>query len=349
MTKLNYYKELDGVRAVAALLVMLLHFFNGNTGNSFIALLCKKVFLIGEVGVTLFFVLSGFLITRILLVSKHEKNYFSYFYIRRTLRIFPLYYLFLIIYYLLMPFLIPINSDGGIYYWFYLQDLAITFQWITNGPIYFWSLAVEEHFYLFWPLIIWYFKNKQIVFIVFAILLLAFFVRLWLLFIHKEPFYFTFSRIDELSIGALLAIQEAEKKWTIKSKNKFLLIFVCITIPFIVLFTKFSGLANPVIQVVKFIFMAFASYGLIGYIINANKDNLLKKILKSKPFLFTGKISYGLYVYHSLCFTIMDKYFPINSLGLRFLISFSFCFIIASLSYYLFERFFLKLKLSFSY
>src|ERR1700755_1520169 len=94
---LKYYKGLDGVRGLAALMIMFYHFTpdSSNTG-SFLHFL-KKISVIGQSGVTLFFVLSGFLITRILLASKPNKDYFKKFYTKRALRIFPLYYLFLII------------------------------------------------------------------------------------------------------------------------------------------------------------------------------------------------------------------------------------------------------------
>ena len=102
--KLKHFKELDGVRAIAALMVMFFHFFQNLDTQNVILISVKKYAIFGQTGVSLFFVLSGFLITRILLNTKHSESYFKNFYIRRALRIFPLYYLFLIIFYFLIPF-----------------------------------------------------------------------------------------------------------------------------------------------------------------------------------------------------------------------------------------------------
>jgi len=101
--KLQHFSELDGIRAIAALMVMFFHFFQHLETSNSILLLVKKASIFGQTGVSLFFVLSGFLITRILINTKDTPNFFYNFYLRRTVRIFPLYYLFLIIYFLLFP------------------------------------------------------------------------------------------------------------------------------------------------------------------------------------------------------------------------------------------------------
>ncbi len=150
--KLIYYKNLDGIRAIAALMVMFFHFFASIKINTPTLSVLLKLSIFGQTGVTLFFVLSGFLITRILISTKHNTDYFKNFYLRRTLRIFPLYYLFLLIYYYIYPLIFntgftPIKDQ--LYFYAYIQNFAETFHWTANGPNHFWSLAVEEHFYLF--------------------------------------------------------------------------------------------------------------------------------------------------------------------------------------------------------
>src|ERR1035437_8616931 len=128
---LKNYKELDGIRAIAALLVMMLHFFGDEPmGGNKILDVVKVLARFGQTGVTLFFVLSGFLITRILLATKNNNNYFKTFFIRRALRILPLYYLYLIIVFCIIPLFtndfIPFKENW--YYWVYLQNFAITFN-----------------------------------------------------------------------------------------------------------------------------------------------------------------------------------------------------------------------------
>lgn len=130
--KISYYKELDGVRAIAALMVMVFHFFLYLKTSVPTLLVIKKLTGIGQTGVSLFFVLSGFLITRILLKTKNNEHYFKSFYIRRAIRIFPLYYFFLAIYFFLIPIIkntsfIPFNEQ--FYFWVYLDNIPMTFKW----------------------------------------------------------------------------------------------------------------------------------------------------------------------------------------------------------------------------
>jgi peptidoglycan/LPS O-acetylase OafA/YrhL len=101
---MKYFKELDGIRAIAALMIMFCHFFQILNNKTAGFLFINKLANLGGTGVSLFFVLSGFLITRLLLKSKFDKKYFLNFYVRRALRIFPLYYLFLTIYYFIYPY-----------------------------------------------------------------------------------------------------------------------------------------------------------------------------------------------------------------------------------------------------
>ena len=150
--KLEYYRQLDGVRAIAALMVMFSHFFVLNHSDHGILHAVNKISVLGQTGVSLFFVLSGFLITRILLATKQSPGYFADFYIRRSLRIFPLYYFFLALYFFIIPLIQHVPSvpwDHQFSYWIYLQNFAMIFGWSQTGPGHLWSLAIEEHFYLF--------------------------------------------------------------------------------------------------------------------------------------------------------------------------------------------------------
>ncbi len=220
--------SLDGVRAIAALMVMFFHFFQNLTPNNTGVSLLKTLSSFGQTGVSLFFVLSGFLITRILIREKNQTCiFFVNFYFRRSLRIFPLYYFYLILVFVIIPFNhhveIP-DLSKQIYHWVYLQDFAITFNWDFVGPVHFWSLAVEEHFYLFFPLIVYYLKEKYLVYALAAIILSSIIVRYFLTKAHGyEVFYFTFSRLDELVLGAILAILEINKKLTADKAASFYL------------------------------------------------------------------------------------------------------------------------------
>lgn len=178
--KLKHYNELDGVRAIAVIMVMFYHFFKDVDVHHDILILLKKLSLFGKTGVSLFFVLSGFLITRILLNTKQNDSYFKSFYIKRVLRIFPLYYFFLVIYYFVVPFFLNqsfAEFSQQIWYWTFMQNFALTFDWNSVGPIHYWSLSVEEHFYLFWPLIIYYCSLKNIKWVILFLCVISFLVR----------------------------------------------------------------------------------------------------------------------------------------------------------------------------
>jgi peptidoglycan/LPS O-acetylase OafA/YrhL len=341
--KLSYYKELDGVRGVAALMVMFFHF--SQTFETFAFF--KKIAVFGQTGVSLFFVLSGFLITRILLSTKDSPNFFLNFYARRAVRIFPLYYLFLGIYYFLLPLIFntPIPAFNlQMYHWVYLQNVAMTFNWKFEGPGHFWSLAIEEQFYLFWPCLVFFLSNRKIVILSVSIIVLAFFVRLFLVNHHYEVFYFTFCRIDELAVGALLAILEVKNKLISKNASRFLLLFVLIIIPTIIIWIFYTGLGNPILQTVKFMLLSFSYFSIIGFVISIKDIHPIKKMLEFKPLLFSGKISYGLYVYHPICFWILYRYYNTSTIVLNFILAFGVTYLIAAASYYLYEVRFLKLK-----
>ncbi|HEV9036420.1 MAG TPA: acyltransferase [Puia sp.] len=349
--RLPYLKQLDGVRAIAALMVMFLHFFNGLGGNQSLLGILGHYAVIGQTGVSLFFVLSGFLITRILLVTKEGPHYFSDFYIRRVLRIFPLYYLFLIIYYFFVPLLVHSSSvpfSGQVYYWVYLQNFAETFKWHAVGPPHFWSLAVEEHFYLLWPCLVFFLSKKGIKIAVVVILFLAVGCRLELLREGREVYYFTLTRMDDLAIGALLAVWETEGRLK-GSAKKFAIGLVLTVIPTILLWKVVTGKSIGSMQVIKFNLVALCGFCLVGFAIAARETSFFYKLMSSRFFRFTGRISYGLYVYHPLCYPLIEYYFPTISVPARFLVSFGATYLIAGLSYYLFEAKFIALKKYFAY
>lgn len=343
--KLVYHKPLDGVRAVAAWMVMFFHFFIAIQANNSLLMWVKKIAVFGQTGVSLFFVLSGFLITRILLNDTTNKHYFYHFYMRRSLRIFPLYYLFLILYYWVFPIILQQPSSApSIYHWFYLQDIAMTFKWPMNGPDHFWSLAVEEHFYLFWPLVVYFCSPKRLSYWIAGILLVSIATRWYLIQRHLEVFYFTFTRMDELAIGALLAIAEAKKMLTPKHARKYVYLSVGLLLPALGFWLFMNGKGNTIVQLFKCVAFAGAYWGCLGFLIASKETVWVRKSLQHPFLLYTGKISYGLYVYHPFCFLWYERHTITNSLLLNFVICCGLAYAIASLSYYLIEQQFLQLK-----
>lgn len=353
--KISYIKELDGVRGIAALMVLFFHFFFRLETEDAFLLAVRKISYFGETGVSLFFVLSGFLITRILLNTRQSERFFYHFYLRRSLRIFPLYYLFLAVHYFIFPLIKHEPHDPfpmQAVYWIYMQDFALTFNWAAEGPGHFWSLAVEEHFYLFWPLLVYYLDSKKLLYIISGIIITALLTRGLLINNDNEYRFFTFSRIDELAMGALLAVMEAKGKLAQVKQNKqrFLLFFIISAVLMLLFWQSLTNTsASFFFKLTRFTILGFIYFSFIGFVITASQGLFIKKILRSAPLLYTGRISYGLYVYHPICFWLSKQFFKTGNMGVSMVLAFIFTYIIASGSYYLFEKRFLNLKKYFEY
>jgi peptidoglycan/LPS O-acetylase OafA/YrhL len=352
--RLEYYKSLDGIRANAAFMVIFLHFFKGQFGISVTTDIWKifdKISIVGQAGVTLFFVLSGFLITRILLSTKENENYFKVFYMRRVLRIFPLYYFFLLCYYFLPLLwngvLAPLRDQFC--YYTYLQSFSATFRWKADGPGHFWSLAVEEHFYLFWPLIVYYLSTKNLYRVIWGIIVMAILLRIYMLNQGYEVYYFTFTRFDSLAIGALLALMETKDLFKRENARKFLVLILLLSIPTAISWIFLTGHQNILVQVFKYDFVSFSFFGFIGIVLCVNQRNWFNRILTSNFFSYSGKISYGLYVYHPFAFVLSVKLFHFSYWPLTLLGGVGMTFLIAAMSFHFFEDKFLSMKKFFKY
>ncbi|RZK01610.1 MAG: acyltransferase [Flavobacterium sp.] len=348
--KLKHIKELDGIRAIAALMVMLFHFSGQIPATNAFNQLFRKIAPYGQTGVTLFFVLSGFLITRILLSTKENNNFFKTFYLRRALRIFPLYYLYLIIELIIVPSISkgPTIESNTWYFWFYLQNFAFTFDWPANGPNHYWSLAVEEHFYLFWPFLVYFLNEKNIKKLCISFILLSLLIRVMLMMNGYGGFYFTFTNIDSLAIGGLMALFEREGKISGVTKVYFAG-FVVLFIPLGIINWFVSGKGLDIVQLFKTPITALAYFFLILFAINTKKGRAINSFLTGKPLTFLGKISYGLYVFHPLCFTYCATYINLNNWVLNLLLQTSITIVVAALSFNFFESLFLNLKSKFEY
>lgn len=349
---IKYYKNLDGIRAIAALLVLVFHFFQSLDFGPQVAPFIDNMAIMGSFGVSLFFVLSGFLITRILIASVHESGYFKTFYIRRALRIFPLYYLFLILWYFIYPHftgtaIAPIKDQ--LIYYTYQQSFPLTFNWSLQGPGHFWTLGVEEYFYFFWPLVVYY-LNKKNLFRFSLLLILAALVTKWILIGNNyNDAFFPLARFDALAMGAILALLEFKSYFKKENAWKFLTVMFLFMVITVLCNTNFVFKLKDEFQVCKFTFIAVIAFGMIGYLLCISPDALLNKILKTNFFTFSGRISYGLYVYNPLVFGIVSKCFSADQWIMAALAGILAVYVVSVLSYYCFEKQFLKLKKYFSY
>ncbi len=306
--------ELDGLRGVAIAMVFLFH-FTGWISLQFSPQILKYFFLafsFGWAGVDLFFVLSGFLITSILLETKGRPNYFLNFYARRALRILPAYYGCLIVTFLIL-YLAPAARQAfhDIYrlqawYWMYMQNwLVAAFQ--NPAPDlgflgHFWSLAVEEQFYLVWPLLVYLLKPRQLFVACMFFIVASLLARICLTVIDPSTaaqrfmYLSTVTRADCLSFGAVVAtlvhlnVSEALLRRVIRLALPISLLCLAIVIVFDPLHSMWGNL--PMVSV-GLSATGLASMGLLLHVITSPSS-----LLRRRPLRLMGKYSYGVYLYH---------------------------------------------------
>lgn len=354
----GYVPQLDGIRGLAIILVISFHYW----GNI-------PIFSFGWCGVDLFFVLSGYLITSRLIDLQQQKNSLKKFYINRALRILPLYYLTLIIFYIGFNLLVKKQN-------FYLFDFynhnrlsfVLFFQnWsiiTSHGPReifldHFWSLAIEEQFYLIWPLFLYSFWQKKFFYkLIISLIILIIITRTIIYFQYPGKsdynYYYnnTFCRMDSFLVGGCLLLLQ---KSNIKFKN-FTLYYWGILLIIIsgILFIGNADVSNPFLSTIGYTLIAIFFGGLI-YKASNNSSKILSTIFNYRWLKFTGKISYGLYIFHWIVLrtlqTRLENWFIkvgyFNS-GITNTISLFTClfisYTISVISYYYFESYFLKRK-----
>jgi peptidoglycan/LPS O-acetylase OafA/YrhL len=349
---------------------------------------------LGWMGVDLFFVLSGFLITGILLGTREASNYFTGFYTRRILRIFPLYYLALATVMIGGGLLnssavtagLPLPQDRWLYFCYLTNWLGLWKD--TWGPNYvgylahFWSLAIEEQFYLVWPLIVWLLPRRAFPWVAGALAALAALTRLaWVAHSGAQITiaFATVSRLDALSIGALCAFLFRDPERMLKIRKwlpwtatlglgSFLLVFSGI-----LFFPQRAGLllcgSSPVPHTVDDATLLFSECG--GYTLLAlgfgalvllaahteAKSTWMQEFLKSRLLAPIGTYSYGIYVFHvpiigaAAIFVYPKIVRGVSTLGEAVVTECAYIvalaaatFTISSLSYEFFEKRILRLK-----
>jgi peptidoglycan/LPS O-acetylase OafA/YrhL len=368
----RFMPALDGLRGIAVLGVMILHFsywyLDGlqltRWGRIYI-----KVTTNGWMGVDLFFVLSGFLITGILLDAKGSPHFFRNFYARRTLRIFPLYYGVIAVVFLVLP-LTPVAQAGleatrsnQAWLWLYGTNLAVYMHgWGFLNPYpltvtHFWSLAVEEHFYLIWPLVVYLTSRRGLVYgsIVFVMTAL---VSRYLLLPHSHhdtANLLTPCRTDQLAIGGLLAL--ACRRYSARQIFSVLRPVGIGSVIFLISQRLVHSVLfqNTIATVMELTVVALFSAWLVAEGALMNSRSFFMPLLARSPFVTLGRYSYGIYVFHQLLNKVI--YDLVNSrlphLGptpatiLYSCIAGSISFAAAFVSFHCYEKWFLRLKVLF--
>lgn len=350
----SFYPQLDSLRAIAVLLVIISHWFS------------KKHFLNrfsdnGVLGVTLFFVLSGFLITGILLKSKQKfevgtnvGNAFKIFYIRRSLRIFPIYYLLLI-----TLLLLNIAGIGETFWWhfFYGSNFYFWLQGAFEGQLsHLWSLAVEEQFYLIWPAVIFFIPHRYLTHAFITGIVTGILFRFVIITDENEIGRLLMpGSLDSFCIGGLLAFGRSKQaNWYKQYLLRQALFLALAFFLLIVVHLPFFRELPPKQYLSLYLFFISVSFGIIinrvGYTVQAP---LLKQLLSNKLLLYIGKISYGLYLLHNFIPYFYGLKIPgvpedMSLYVIQFL-RFLFLLVFATFSWFLIEKPILKLKDKFIY
>ncbi|WP_234735019.1 acyltransferase family protein [Tellurirhabdus bombi] len=351
----NYLPQLDGLRCLAVLFVLLEHWLGA-----------RNILPLGPLGVTLFFVLSGFLITRILLTSKEKlagqqggfKRYIKTFYIRRTLRIFPLYYAILI---LLAVLNVPPVRETLVWSALYATNIYMIIHRTWLGSIdHFWSLAVEEQVYLVVPFVLFFLPKRLVPWLVIGTMLVSFAVRYM---VYRWPlplmvsYVATPACLDSFGLGALLAY------WYLYKPTLFQKIFsnTWLIISSVALYSCLLALSmnnESFHKVYPALWDRFCASVMGAFIIGGAVIGYkgVGKWLLENPFSqYIGRISYGLYLIHAFVynafymnydFVLMSPWnewvAAIPALDNWILLKLAYCLsitvVLASLSWYLLEN-----------
>lgn len=297
---------LDGLRGIAILLVLFYHYGSSARDFGFDHPLLKAS-AIGWCGVDLFFVLSGFLITGILFDSRDNAHYYRNFYARRALRVFPVYYSALIVV-VILSLAWPGAGHWGTHsnWWlaFYLTNFLIAVAGPAAAGItsHFWSLAVEEHFYLFWPMLVAWLSRHRIIIAALGLIALGFVVRLTFLTADAgsdASYMLTPARIDALAIGALCALalrgpfgleKMVRPAWIAVLTGGAAILLIILT-------RRTLSYDDPYIQSVGLTLLPVAFAGIL---VLSLAWQPLSTIFNTGVLRWFGRYSYGLYVWHPI-------------------------------------------------
>jgi peptidoglycan/LPS O-acetylase OafA/YrhL len=306
----KHLPALDGIRGLAILIIFIFHFGGGAQSSNPLLRSVGLCLQAGWSGVTLFFILSGFLISGILWDSRSTPEWWRNFYMRRTLRIFPLYYgtLFIV-------FVTAVIASKGLFslsriwiYAFYLQNIPSlsiraddvgSYLWLSH----FWSLAVEEQFYLLWPFLLTRMKGlEQAKKLCLSIFVLSALFRVAIWYLAASPLIFSgflFARAGELAIGAYLAMCFRDPV-TWSRLQRFAPAALVVSL---VGFLSAGVAGHSLLLNSSFVFLIglpFVTIFFAALVVLALSDGAVNRATRASWLRWLGSISYGVYVFHVL-------------------------------------------------
>ena len=346
--------SLDGVRGLAVLFVLLYHAAGEALGG----------FLL-QSGVDLFFVLSGFLITTILVRTRDRSDYFRLFYGRRAVRIFPLYYLVFTVTLALAWMAIRMGIQDSVGYpkaqnlidnqmwgWLYQVNNLVAFNGTAAFPAinHLWSLSVEEQFYMVWPLVVLLVPRKRLFSICIGVAVVSMVFRMgsFALVDRDVAYYFTLCRLDGLALGAAGAVvlqtphlRERFRPWIEWMGRKWWIAFVLLLMP------------EPVALMGGLTILGLAY---LGFVLSAREGTLTERPtrwLNSRFLLELGTYSYAIYVFSfpitAAALTFNPTHIPLVDGCIRVTIVGGLSYGLARVSWVLWEKPWLRLKTRMSY
>lgn len=362
-----YFPNLNGLRFIAAFLVVIHHIEQNksifNLPNYWDV---PAINLMGKLGVVLFFVLSGYLITYLLLKEKAETNtiHIKNFYIRRMLRIWPLYYLIVILGLFVIPHIRFLDMGAwtaeiqhhfeikALLFILFLPNLTLTFFPRVPYAAQSWSIGVEEQFYLIWPFLLK--KIKKVHHMLIGVIVFYIVIKLSLiLLVHLYPkndiifklynFWFYFFTIDCMAFGGLAAyikFKNFEKILRFLFNKNFQLLIYVTTLTLLIVGMRFPNVTYEVYAI-------FFSMIIIN--LASNKESIVN--IEFTWLNYLGKISYGIYMYHILMSSLAIKlclHFNIHNNFMFYALSIVFTIIVSTISYEFFEKRFIKAKIKYS-
>ena len=358
----GYLPALDGIRGIAIVWVV---FHNATalpfTSSSAALSLILQLGHPGWIGVQLFFALSGYLITVGLLETRGSAGYFRNFYAKRALRILPLYYAVLFVLLIVAPQLAsgrwPFPTHPQAALWLFVVNWTHTAPY---GFAHFWSLAVEEQFYLVWPAVVYFCGPRPLLKVCLWISLAALVIRSLLVAFGADPwtlYTVTPCRMDALAVGAACACLLQVPTWREWVARRSGAIGAASGILFLA-GAALTRLYNTDLwsgETVGYTLLAVSSAMLVLSVAlpSVGRPNTLTRILSLAPLRSVGKYSYAMYVFHGLLHKLLGEPWlladvgkepPAGDLLLYSAIVFAASYALAYLSYHAFERHFLKLK-----
>jgi len=350
----TYYPQLDAIRGISFLIGFFFHAYKPATNNECIEYLYSKMPLF----IDIFFILSSFLLTYLGMVEYNTHKNFSFrnYFIRRTLRIWPLYFLFMFFSFVVLPLFQNMTGHSitlppAAWYLFFVSNFYMTDHVFFLRIL--WTLSVEEQFYLVWGFCLWLFQQHlKKVMVIFILVSVAF--NIYATVQNMQIYFHSLAYLFDMMVGAYLAysfMQQNRLVVFIKSITYIQSVVFYFTLPFLLLLfyginqivpLSMTGMADLLF---KFLFILYSGLMILDQMVNQNSFlNLANK----KFLVYTGKISFGLYCFHGIVISVgmlllqrLNSQLPdiVNSLLLL-----AGTYAIAAISYRFYETPFLKLK-----